>query len=390
MNVKSYILEFFKRNISRGFDKTVVIHHAATFYSPHSSKKNNVISENDLISFLSENYAEAICVVLPTYIGRNNMNNIYDSYEKLVNQLTIVRNHMPDLPLVFFVGIQWKNHEKESAISVMMNLIKKNMSLPNLIEFVGIILNQNGKVFTLNTVFNIADKIDTIGVCYLDDDVTINEGGLSCLFKSFIKRGARGSVGASKYPIPRDNYSAKLLHRAKKRMKTSITSYPHGCCIIIDSNLVHHKIPERYSCDDGFFCFSLINMNYSDPMADMYIDSQVRCYHYVGGPFKEIYFRIRRSLLDVIIYLSDFPTDKSLFYFSEIIFAGLWPINRFDSSNGFLVGVKKCLLKWTYFIWFCEVCFELFARGIFGKPLKEINWAPYSDYKLPPAQTKKQ
>jgi hypothetical protein len=167
-------------------------------------------------------------------------------------------------------------------------------------------------------------------------------------------------VGARKIPIAKNLKSSKSLHYVKGVMKTESTSYPHGCCLLVEHEQIQNGIPERYICDDGYVCFKMLKPRDSNPMRYLKICNDALCYH-----------------LSLMIYCIDFTGGESSFYLKNMQFYGLWPLSKFDRSKGLLRGAQKFTFKLIVFIWFLLIYVELVFRGLLKKPLHKINWAAY-------------
>jgi hypothetical protein len=100
----------------------------------------------------------------------------------------------------------------------------------------------------------------------------------------------------------------------------------------------------------------------------------------VGGTWTEIYFRVRRSLLNLAIFVGDYDWAIGSYFLRNIQFAGLWPLGRLETKYGCGPAIKKWVLKAILFLWFSEVCTELLVRALFRLPFSSISWAAYSWY----------
>ncbi|CAM5661102.1 hypothetical protein SALBM311S_09895 [Streptomyces alboniger] len=83
----------------------------------------------------------------------------------------------------------------------------------------------------------------------VDDDVTLDPGCLSRLVRDFRAAGYRGAVGATKVPHTKEFTTSRLLARAKA-IAAPATNYPHGCCILVGTDVLSGGLPGRYVSDD--------------------------------------------------------------------------------------------------------------------------------------------
>lgn len=371
-----------KRLMARGYQPEPIGPYPVRCLIQDSSGKHVQLELDHVASSLGTGYLNGIGIVLPTYVSRSSLADNLATTGALFSQLESVRHMYPELPLVFFVGMQWQVGQEQEAASRLQAISEQAAHISG-IQFVGISLPKVGKSRTLNAAFKMGTQLRLQGVGWVDDDVRLAPNCLQHLIKRFLDKGARGSVGATKIAQARRFVSSQFLHRAKQIMKTPTRAYPHGCCMLIDATLVARGIPDRYTCEDDFFCFVLLKPDQPNPFIDLELVPDAVCSHTVGGPPKEIYKRIRRSLFSSHIYRADFPDAVGSFYLSRMQFNGLWPLSPLDTSKGMRYALKKWLLKAVYFVWFLEVGAELFIRGLVGQPLKEVAWSAYSEYEIP-------
>jgi hypothetical protein len=107
-----------------------------------------------------------------------------------------------------------------------------------------------------------------------------------------------------------------------------------------------------------------------------------RCRHIVGGPAIQSIRRIRRLLINHHIYMADFPPAVSAFYLERVLFPGFWPV-------GARTGEGARPLRWAlqagYFTAFTAIGLELALLGLFRRPLREVEWAGFTDRARPPS-----
>jgi hypothetical protein len=328
---------------------------------------------------------ESIGLVFPTYVSRSRLDDNLSAIGRLTGEVKLLLESRPDLTIYFFVGMQWAPGEREVS-ELRLRRLGDFVRGECRVNFVGLSLPYSKKIFTLNAAFAVSTAARARGVAWVDDDVRLAEGSLRNLVRRFFERGARGSVGARKVPQARRFAASRLLHRSKLVMKTTATAYPHGCCMMVDAGLAARGIPRQFMCDDDYFCFALLRPGQPDPRAEMEVVQDVVCSHTVGGPAREIYSRIRRSLFTSHVFQASFPAAVSRYYFSQIQFNGLWPLAPLDLSRGPRRAALKWLLKAIYFVWYAEVGAELIVRGLAGRPLKQIAWSAYKQYEVPEAE----
>ncbi|MGW5125297.1 hypothetical protein ACWEQ7_14810 [Streptomyces sp. NPDC004069] len=323
--------------------------------------------------------APVIALVAPTYVSRAPLAQQRQRLDTLVDRLAEVAREHPRVPVVLFVGMQWSSaaEEDESLRRLRQLLRQARTRLPDL-RVCGLSLPGPGKPRTLNAAIAVAELLGCAGVGWVDDDVTLEDGCLSRLIREFLAAGCAGAVGATKIPHVREFATARLLSRAKA-VAAPAMNYPHGCCILVATDVVAGGMPGRYTSDDGYVCFRLLDPSLPDPLAHLRLVPDALCHYYVAGPAGETRRRIRRLLLNHLVDLADWPLPVVRHYFRHVLFGGMWPLTGLDSSRGVRHGLTKAFIKWLYFAWFAAIGSELYLRGLFRRPLRRIEWAPYSD-----------
>ncbi|GGK06744.1 hypothetical protein GCM10010123_40640 [Pilimelia anulata] len=332
-------------------------------------------------ALLGASVAGGVGVVLPTCVDRAAPAAHRAVVADLLARLDELRAAEPGRPVVLLLGMQWGPGEDDAARDRLRDLCELVGDRP--VPVVGIAMPRVGKAPMLNAAFRIATAAGLAGVGWVDDDVRLGPGCLARLVAAFRRRGCRGSAGARKVPRPHPYAAARLLHRGKLVGRTPRYAYPHGCCMIVDAALAARGIPDRYTCEDDYFCFALIDPAHPDPLHRMHIVPDALCYHAVGGPAGEIRRRVTRSLRTAAVLLADFPAPVAAIYFS-MYFHGLWPLAAAARGHGAAFAARKWAVKSLHFLWFARVALALAARGLVGRPLAAIPWAAYSRHDRPP------
>ena len=279
-------------------------------------------------------------------------------------------------PVTVMVGMQWMRPEDEAEAASRLQALAAEAAGLASVHFVGMVLPGPGKPSTLNAGIAVADKHDVTAVGWIDDDIRLEPGCLANMIRAFTEAGCRGAVGGTKVAHARQYATSRLLHRLKALTATA-TNYPHGCCLLVEREVVSGGIPDRYLCDDGYVCFRLLDPDAADPLHHLRLVPDARCHYEVAGPAGQSRRRIRRLLLNHIIYLADWSYPASRHYFRDILFSGMWPLTALDRSVGLRHGAAKSAVKWIYFCWFSRTAGELYLRGLFRRPLREVHWAEY-------------
>ncbi|MET9296211.1 hypothetical protein [Streptomyces sp. NPDC003077] len=319
-----------------------------------------------------------LALITPTLVSRGTLTEQEQRLDALLDRVAETIQEHPAAPVALFLGMQWSSAaEEDESLRRLRTLVRRAADrLPSL-PVCGLSLPGPGKPRTLNAAIEVAELLGCAGVGWVDDDVTLDPGCLARLVGDFLAAGCRGASGATKIPHTKEFTTSRLLATAKA-IAAPATNYPHGCCILVATDVVSGGMPGRYVSDDGYVCFRLLDPALPDPLAHLRLVPDARCHYYVAGPAGETRRRIRRLLLNHLVDLADWPLPVVRHYFREVLFAGMWPLTGFDASLGRRRGAQKAAIKWLYFLWFAGVGGELYLRGLTGRPLRRIEWAPYS------------
>lgn len=375
------LLDLIRRAVDVGFRPCIESSGTGSYYVPAAGGAMKLML-TELQQHLTQFDQVGAVLLLPTYVTRTTSRELFLSYEMLVREATLLCQSDRECSIIVLVVIQHEQSDWSLAVE-RLNALYSQLSQTDRVLHIGCLCEERGKVRSLNKAFAVAAFARAPFVGWIDDDIILSVGTMASLYQEISRDPQLFSVGSKKVPRPRRMVASKLLLKAKKAMSTPATAYPHGCCMMLRLGNPVTLIPERYCCDDGYFCFKLLVPDTSHPLRHMKIVEGTTCSHFVGGPAIEIFYRVRRSLLSAAVYLADFPDSVSTFYFREIMFRGLYPIARFDWSRGFIAGLCKNFLKGIYFTWFFATIAELYIRGKCGAPFVRIAWSPYSEHAKP-------
>lgn len=323
-------------------------------------------------------------MVAPTHVLRCGLDEHEAWVTDLLDRMAEASEAHPDVRLVLFIGMQWPTTELEpESLRRLAALVERAAGCPG-IDVVGLSLAGPGKARTLNAAIALCERAGIAGLGWSDDDVRMEPYCLRWIVADFLAGGCHGAVGATKVPHAKRHTTSRLLFRAKA-IAAPATNYPHGCCILVATDVVAGGIPDRYQCDDGYVCFRLLDPGLGDPLRHLRLVPPARCHYLVAGPAGESRHRIRRLLLNHHIYLADWPVASARYYLWRMLFPGMWPVSGWDGRRGFRVGVLNAAIKWLYFCWFAAVGAELFLRGLCDRPLRRLAWSTYSTVEVAPA-----
>ena len=328
-----------------------------------------------VVAELGEGFGGGLALVLPTYVGRAPLSSHRETVEELVTQLTDLPPTVAARPLVLVVGMQWRDDQHDEAIA--------RLGQPSEIAASrgGVHLRRDRDAAGREESHaqrrvrgGHRPRPGGRGVGRRRRDVQHRlhrtaAGGLPRPGRAGLGRGEQGAE-------PNPYAAARLLHRGKQITKTPKFGYPHGCCMVIDAELAARGIPDRYTCEDDYFCFALLDPRHDNPLHRTHIVADAVSYHLTGGPAGEIRHRVNRSLLTAAVLMADFPPTSPAG--TRMYFYGLWPLAPAARGQGLHFAAKKWLLKSIHFGWFSRVALGLAVRGVAGRPRREIPWSAYT------------
>jgi hypothetical protein len=200
----------------------------------------------------------------------------------------------------------------------------------------------------------------------------LDPGCLARLVEGFFQRqGGPCVVGATKVPHEREEASSRWLFRFKQRMSPAV-NYPHGCCLLVQAALFDRGIPDRYTCDDGYFCYEMLQRVPDEVSERMALIPTARCHYWVGAERGRLLPRLRRILVHHVVFLADYPSPVGAKYLSEYLYPGFWPLSRVPPLGA--PRAARWLLQSLHFAFLSGTALELGVRGAIGRPLREIRW----------------
>jgi radical SAM superfamily enzyme YgiQ (UPF0313 family) len=370
---KEKTVGFIHKMIARGYHREVGSAPPTAWLVNTNQGSIELCPEEQVVSLLGTGYGGGIGFICPTYVSRASCERQINVVQEMLQQLVHIRRSFSQLPLIFFVGMQWDPGQEilsQERLEVLARLAAHYESEG--IRFVGLMLRGPGKSRTLNAIIHIAHQLRFKALGWVDDDIQLEPCCLEQIVGRFLEKGSKGAVGATKIPESKKEAASRLLYHIKK-ITNPASNYPHGCCILVEVQVLSDGIPDRYyDSDDGYICFELLDPSLENPLEYLELVPTARCRYYVGGTAGQIIKRIRRVLLHHHVFLADYPPEVGKYYFSQILFYGLWPFAPWDKQKSLPMGCLKWFLKFLYLVWFLRVGIELFFRGLFKIPLKEI------------------
>ena len=312
-------------------------------------------------------------ILLSTVLTRVTNDRTLQLLADLPSQIESLRARRPTQPLYVFVALQWFGSRESDGMACLRGVVDRLGERLKDISISGLLLRGPGKRQSINATIPLAAAAGCDGLLLLDDDVMLEPHCLAYLLEAFTTQGRLGAVGARKVGHPKSHRASQWLHRMKNITQPA-TNYPHSCCMLVAMDVVRGGIPSRYGSDDGYVCFELLDPEAANPLHHLKLVPEAVCHHEVGGTWLETLSRLRRMLLNHHIFMADYDQRTAGFYFSEVLFFGLWPFARFDRSRGLKFGLAKWGIKLIYATWFAAIGAELILRSVAGRPLNRVAW----------------
>lgn len=333
------------------------------------SKDSNQLIPFNLIDHRNSP-SKTLGIVIPTYVARDSRENQFIIISRVVEQIYHSRYSSP---IYICIAMQWINEaQQQEANERLVRILSKFPDLDNRI-LCGITMQSRRKLDSLNAVFN---KFEA--VCkyfgWFDDDIELDK---NCVQEMLIalqqeEGKKRIALGAKKIGLKRSDLGSSLVYHLKKFTEPSM-NYPHGCAMIVSADVVKNGIPQRFSSDDGFICFELLDEASTNHFHLLKICEKAICMHYVGAGSGENLTRIRRMLISHWIMMATYP-EKALVYLRHSLFCGLWPLSDFCKNENLWQASGRWIVKSLFFCIFLLMGIEFLIRGLTGRPLKDFNW----------------
>lgn len=318
-------------------------------------------------------FKNCFCFILPTYVGSNEPNKQVEQMIHIFDRVNEVAENFDHVPIILFIAFQFTEGHSEVAKKIMEQFFKQQKQCRSNLKLIGFINKGSRKKINLNIAISFVQNFNLSGIGWVDDDVYLEPKCLVYLVEKFIKMPSPCAVGAKKIAASYTGWHSRVLKKIKLLTQPAM-NYPHGCCILVSPEVIIKGIPNRYCSEDGYICFELISPNEKDPFYRLCIVPESICHHYVGAKtLKETLQKIRRLLLNHIIFMADYPKEVSIYYFQFSLFYGLWPLSPWSTK----LSLTKRLLAWPikmiHFSWFVITGLEVIIRAMINRPVS-INW----------------
>ncbi len=362
------------RPVRKGFqpDTTSALDTAARWWRTSAAGVVEEIAYDDLAAGLTRACRDGIAFVLPTTSSRS-AEEIAGYARGLIEQLRAASERRPAMPLVLIVGVQWlADVDEDEAVSRVTTVLAPWAARAAPVHVIGVALRGPYKVRTLRAAIALTLDADLCGLGWVDDDVRLGEACLARLIDDFVARPAPCVVGATKIPHERTEAASRWLFRVKEVMQPA-TNYPHGCCMLVDRSLLQRGIPPRYRCDDGYFCFEVLRRT-PRTSEHLVLVPGATCDYLVGADRGRFVGKLKRVLLNHVVFLADYPPAVGLRYLREMLYPGFWPLARWDGRGGVRVAAARWVLQAIHLSCLVATAMGLGIRGVLGRPLREIRF----------------
>lgn len=316
----------------------------------------------------------ALC--LPTYLDRCALASHVAAVRRASEQVCALVHAQDDCLLI--VALQYGPGQAAQA-AMRARAILDAMPEPERARICVALIGTLGKVGALNTCIDALRRarapIRFFG--WLDDDILFKPDTFARLRAYMETDPGCEMAGARKIPVANRQRAASVLNRMKKVARTSSVPHPHGCAVLLRWRAIEAGIPAQFTSDDGYLAIHLFDETSPAHYRRMAIVPDACCWHTVGGPAPEIWKRVHRTIYENMLLLAYFPPRKSALFFRSAIAHGLtlFPRNRTAALN----VVLKLLLVAMY----VRACAVLLVAGLCGRPMRDVEWSPYSGLNLP-------
>jgi hypothetical protein len=321
---------------------------------------------------LASSVAGGIAIVCTTYVARCSLDEFHAIVQPFASQLRGIREACPEVPILFILTVGYGDGERDAAKARVS--IARQVLAAETIQVVGVIVEGRLKVRSLNAALDLARAARVRGFLMVDDDTRMADGCLGWLIRRFVDGSYQGALGASRIAVPVVHWAARLQVAASAHLQPR-TGYPYGWCMITELPILARGFPERYGNDDGFIFFELLAPEHDDPLHKLRVLPEALCWGSVGRPSAAATLgRIRSALFAHIVLMADYPR-KARYYRREMLFYGLWPVGMAARGVPWKTAVLKWIFKSVFFLLFCRIGAELFARGVINRPIRiGHNW----------------
>ncbi len=244
------------------------------------------------------------------------------------------------------------------------------------------VIDLHGKVNALNQVTrSLAHTAFNGDLGWVDDDVSLGPSCLENLVRHLDANPELITVGAYKVPRPNTQWAAKFFLKTKRQSHKTGRRLPHGCAILCRFDAIREGIPERYIGEDGYLSLKFFEPDMPDALMRQAVVETALCEHTVGGPVWEIIPRIRRTIHENAILLSDFNQEHSARFAEEVLFHGLMKTPQQPGLGS--VPIANRFLSGLVFSFYIAAGTGFVIRGLLRRPMRRVSWSGYSRYGHP-------
>lgn len=343
-------------------------------YKPLANSSPNIVA----VTLPPEHYRSDLEIILPTYIERCTSAAHVETIRDLLTQISRFSETANARTAGLIVAMQHSPGDLQRA-RAHVDEILQTLHSEQRAQVKILLLDVHGKVAALNASIGLLRSWNHSGlVGWVDDDVELAPDALVRMAEYLVRNANLQVVGATKKPVANQQKSAKIFHNIKLIVKATGRAHPHGCALLGRMETLREGIPQRYLGEDGYIAISLFDEMAANPLWRMAIVPDAYCTHVVGGPFGQIWMRVRRTLYENSVLLADFPLERSARFADICLFHGL--IRRPGAPPSRLANR---LLQGLMLMGYWRVACSLIWRGLLGAPLKRISWSAYHVHTRP-------
>lgn len=308
--------------------------------------------------------AGGLAVLLPTFLDRCDLSEHLDQCDQLAEQLDLLQQELPELPLTWWIGMQHGPGRQRAAVERLAAMIHQARTPRR--GVVGFCLSATGKLQTTNAAITLAAPWSPRAWLWLDDDVLLEPECLLRLTRRFVATGMRGAMGARVRVHSSGHWSARAL-QVFSRHTAPRHAVPQACCELVAAQVVEPLIPHRTGADDGFVLFQLLRPHSSDPFRDLVIVEEAVCHVVRGGGAGALSARFRRAMFGHVLHVAEYPWPTAQVYLRDQLLHGLWPLAGWG-TGGMRPRAARWLAKAVMAGWLLGAALALALRGAIGRP----------------------
>lgn len=309
-----------------------------------------------------------VLAILPTHIGRP-IDAVRESLAEYADQLAAAAAEL-ELAIGLVVGVQYRDPAQIAQAVPFARALCAD--LPVNLFIAPMLLRSRIKVDTINAAAAIGIACNATWVLWIDDDITLDAGGLTALLRAAGERRGEDiwTFGLQRVPVRTADWVAQAT--ATRRQFARRQRYPIGCCCLV--RLDAPVWPLLRWSDDTWLAARVVDPEASDPYWRSCIVTTHAVFQQVAAGWKYSWSRIRRIQTNQVMTLAALEAEQAARYATSGMFGGV----VYRSGSG-MKGLLAYLLSLgiqslSITVWIGRATW-LLLRGMTGRPIRRPAWA---------------